>query len=287
MGRETELLEEVGAYTRESPHLLLTQLGEEDLPVLTQDARKHADLPALLQGDEVSPDIAGSHQWLTVHHPVQEAQRKRPVGEGDVGEPGRGHLEVGGVGHYQVLHDTFARSHDVDRVGGLVGRDAEKVTRRNLTQQLEQDPGLDDVVPQQRLNGIAVLLAAHVLVGREVGHDVEAPVLAEDAPEDGVGEIQSVGQVGLRNGQTLRGAQVACELGQSVLVQVHHNKLGGVEPQDRADERRADRARAPYDEHAPALNLGSQPFPVGLDVREEQALLTLYDMVLGELFYIW
>ena len=108
------------------------------------------------------------------------------VRERHVGKSGCSHLEVLVVGHHQIFHNALAGSHDVHRIGGLVGGDAEEVLGRIDRQQVHQPLGLDVVVLDERLHAVAVLLAAHVLVGGEVGHDVEALLLTEDTLEDRV-----------------------------------------------------------------------------------------------------
>lgn len=53
-----------------------------------------------------------------------------------------------------------------------VGAHAEEVTRRIDGEEVHQALGAEVVVLDDGLDGVAVFLGAHVLVGAEVGHDV-------------------------------------------------------------------------------------------------------------------
>ena len=114
------------------------------------------------------------------------------VAEGHIGKAGGGDFEVLVVSHHQVFHDALAGAHDVHRVGGLVGGDAEEVLGRIDRQQVHQYLRLDIVILDERLHAVAVFLAAHMLVGREVRHNIKALLLAEDALEDRVREVQRI-----------------------------------------------------------------------------------------------
>ena len=121
-------------------------------------------------------------------------------------------------------------AHNVHGIGGFVGADAEEVPGRIDRQQVHQPFGLDVVVLDESLHAVAVLLAAHVLMGREVGHDVEALLLAEDALEDRVREVQRIAAELIRHIEAFRGAHVAYQLRQAVLVEVNHHHAPGLEP---------------------------------------------------------
>ena len=108
------------------------------------------------------------------------------VRESHVGKSGCSHLEVLVVCHHEIFHNALPGSHNVHGVGGLVGAEAEEVLGRELAEEVHQTLCLDVVVFDECLYAVAVLLAAHVLMGREVGHDVEALLLAEDALKDRV-----------------------------------------------------------------------------------------------------
>ena len=85
------------------------------------------------------------------------------------------------VGHHKVFHNALASSHDVHRISGLIGRNAEKVLRRIDGEKVHQLLGLDVVVLDESLNRILILLRTHMFVSRKVGDNVEAFLLTEDA----------------------------------------------------------------------------------------------------------
>ena len=134
--------------------------------------------------------------------------------------------------------------------------------------------------------GILVLLAAHVLMGGEVRHDVETLLLAEDAFEDGIGKTQRVRTIIVRHVHAVRGAQVARQFGQSVLTQVHDHQLGWLERQHGTDERGADGTGTANDQQALALDFFTK-FPlVRLDIGSEQAVRTGSDILADEFVYV-
>ena len=132
---------------------------------------------------------------------MQPAVWKGTIAESDIGETCRGHLELAVVSHHQVLHDAFAGSHDIYRVGGLVGAHAEEMLRRKLAEQVHQLLGFNVVVFYECLHAVFVLLATHMLMGGKVGHNVEAFFFAENAGENRVGEVERVGAILLRHEQ--------------------------------------------------------------------------------------
>ena len=192
-------LHEIVADAAEGEHLVLPEFGEEDFAGIAQDAGEHAYLAGFLGAHEIALDIAGGRQRLTLLQAVEPAIRQRSVAESHIGKAGGGDLEVLVVGHYEVLHDPLAGTHDVHGIGRLIGGDAEEVLGRINRQQVHQLLRLDVVVLNERLDAVAVLLAAHMLMGREVGDNVEALLLAEDPLEDRVGEVERVTAELVRN----------------------------------------------------------------------------------------
>ena len=161
----TQRGQETVANGGEGHHFFFTQLREEDFPVMPQDTGQHADLPAFFRGNKVTSDITRSGQGLFLHDAFQETGQQGAVGKSDIGKSCRGHLELRGIGHDHVLHDAFAGSHDVYRIGCLVRRDTEEMPGRIFRQQIQQLLRFDDVVLYQCLYGIFIFFATHVFMG--------------------------------------------------------------------------------------------------------------------------
>ena len=185
-------LHEIVADAAEGEHLVLPEFGEEDFAGIAQDAGEHADLAGFLRAHEIALDIARGGQRLALLEPMEPAVRQRAVAEGDIGKAGGGDLEVLVVSHHKVFHDPLAGTHDVHGVGGFIGGDTEEMLGRIDRQQVHQFLCLDVVVLDERLDAVPILLAAHVLMGREVGDDVEAFLFPEDALEDGIREVERI-----------------------------------------------------------------------------------------------
>ena len=200
------------ADAAEGEHLVFAQLGEEDFAALAEDAGEHTDLAGFLGTDEVALHVARGSQGLLLLKAVDPAVGKRAVAECDVGKACGSDLELVVVGHHQIFHNALAGSHDVHRIGGLVGGDAEEVLGGIDRQQVHQPLGLDVVVLDECLHAVAILLAAHVLVGGKVGHDVEAFLLAEDALKDRVGEVEGIAAELVGDVEAFGGAHVAHQL---------------------------------------------------------------------------
>ncbi|MNN83553.1 hypothetical protein D3C81_2006050 [compost metagenome] len=64
----------------------LAELGEEDIPVLTEDAGHQAQLTGLLGGHEVAFDVVGGDDGLTLLQTLVEAMQQGAIGEGHVGK---------------------------------------------------------------------------------------------------------------------------------------------------------------------------------------------------------
>lgn len=64
----------------------LAELGEEDIPILPEDAGHQAQLAGLLGRHEVTFDVVGSDDGLTLLQPLVEAVQQGTVGEGHVGK---------------------------------------------------------------------------------------------------------------------------------------------------------------------------------------------------------
>ncbi len=123
-------LHEVVADAAEGEHLVFAKLREENFSRSAEDACKHTDLAGFFGAHEVALHIARGGQGLLLLKPMQPAIGQGAVAEGHIGKAGGGDFEVFVIGHYQVFHDSLAGAHDVHRVGGLVGGDAEEVLGR-------------------------------------------------------------------------------------------------------------------------------------------------------------
>ena len=248
-------LYEVIADAAEGEHLVFAQLGEEDFPAPPEDASQHTDLTGFFGADEVPLHVTRRCQGLFLLKPMQPAIRKRPIAESDVGKAGGGHFESAVISHHQILHDALARAHYIDGIRRLVRAHTEKMLRWELAEEVHQLLRLDVVVLDERLHAVAVFFAADVLVGGEVGHDVEALFLAEDAFEDGIGKIQRVAAELVRDIEPVRAAHVAHQLRQAVLVKVNHDDLSGFKSEDRLDKTGADASGAADNADRLALDL--------------------------------
>ena len=167
--------------------------------------------------------------------------RKGSIRESDIGKACGSNLEVGVVGH-EVFHDALAGSHDIHRIGSLIGGDAEEVFRRIDAKEVHQLFGLDVVVLDECLNRVFVLLRTYVLVGREIGNDVEASLLAEDTLEDRVCKVERITAELLWYIKTFGRANVTDEFCESVLVEVNDNDRSRLEVKNSLDEAGANRA---------------------------------------------
>ncbi len=121
---------------------------------------------------------------------------------------------------------------------------------------------------------------------REIGYDIETAVLTEEAFEDGISEIEGIcAEIGGYE-HALGGAEVAGELGESVLTEVDDDELGGAEGKHGFDVGGADRACASDDKDFLALDFLGELRGVGLYVGQEHALLSASDVVANELLYV-
>ena len=94
----------------------------------------------------------------------------------------------------QVLHQSFRRSHDVDRAGCLVGRNTEEVAGRLSQQDGEQRFRFRNVIVHEIGGGNHVLFAAHVFECREVGHDVKRTFALDHLQRQRMAEIHWIGR---------------------------------------------------------------------------------------------
>ena len=264
-------LDEIIADAAEGEHLVLPEFGEEDLAGIAQDAGEHANMAGFLRAHEVTLDIAGGGQRLTLLEAMEPSVRQRAVAEGHIGKARGGDLEVLVVGHHEVFHDPLAGTHDVHGVSSLIGGDAEEVLGRIDRQQVHQLLRLDVVVLDERLDAIPVLLRANMFVGGEVRNDIEALLLAEDTLEDGIGEVECVTAELLGDEETFRAAHIAHKLREAVLVEIHDDHALGFKTKDRLDEAGTDRAGAANDADLLVLNLLGELHLVRLNVRKEHA----------------
>lgn len=282
----TQRGQELVADGGERHHLLFAQLGEEDFATLAQDARQHADLTAFVGRYEVALHVVGRAHRLVLHEAVDETGQQGAVAEGHVGKARRGDGEVLGVTHDHLLHHLLAATHDVDRVGGLVGADAEEMLGLELAKQVHEFLGLDVVVLDEGLHAVLVFLGAHVLVGREVGHDVEAALLAEDLLEDGIRVTEGIGAVIVGHIHAVGGTKRTGELGEVVFAQIHHHQRPGLKRQDGTDERGADGTTTPYHQHLPVLDLARQLRTVVFNIPKKHRFASLGDVRAYKVVYV-
>ena len=130
--------------------------------------------------------------YLLFHDTLYPAIRQRTVGKSYIGKTGGGHLELGRIRHNHIFHNTFAGSHDIHRIGGLVSGDTEEVPRRVNGQQVKESFCLDIIVFNECLYRIFVLLTTDMLVSRKIRHNVEAFLLTEDPFKDRIGKVQGI-----------------------------------------------------------------------------------------------
>ena len=116
----------------EGHHLLFSQFREKDLPVLSQDAGQHTDLSTLLRRNEIAFHIVRRTQRLTLHQPADKSGQQTSVRKSHIGKTGRRYFEPRRIGHDHFLHDLLAGSHDIYRIGRLIRRHAEEMTRRKF-----------------------------------------------------------------------------------------------------------------------------------------------------------
>ncbi len=225
---EAVLLKKRHCYLVKGLHLYFLKLREEDLAVVSQHAGEEADLAGLLGRYEVAPHVRGGGEGLELREAVHEAVRERAVGESDIGEAGGPDGDALGLREDEVLHDALGCAHDVHRVGGFVRRDAEVPLGRAVGELLKQSSRAEDIVVEERLDGVDVLLRADVLVGREVADDIEAFVRREHLPERLRGVVHGIRAV-VRGYREASGSDVPCELRECVLVGVRDDERRGVE----------------------------------------------------------
>ncbi len=109
-----------------------------------------------------------------------------------------------------------------------------------------------------------------MLVGGEVGHDIEAFLLAENALEDWIGKVQGVAAELVRDVKAVGAADVANQLGEAVFVEVHHDYAFGLEAQHGLDEAGANAASATDDADLLAFDFLGEFLLVCLNVWGEQ-----------------
>ena len=92
------------------------------------------------------------------------------------------------------------------------------------------------IIFQQGLNGVFVFFAAYVLVGREIGDYVESAVVAHYILENGVCEVERIGEKYFGHSQGSARTEVSREFRKAVFVKVDYYKFRGVERQQSLDE---------------------------------------------------
>ena len=156
------------------------------------------------------------------------------------------------------------------------------MARREGREKVHQAFGLDVVVFHQGLYAVAVLFAAYVLVGGEIGDYVESVFPAEYAFEDGVCVIEGVAAEFIRYVQPVGAADVADEFGQAVFVEVYDHHAAGPEGQGGFDEAGPYAAGTADDADAGAFYLLAEGGAVLRKVFRKQASAAVGDVLADE-----
>ena len=139
-------------------------------------------------------------------------------------------------------------------------------------QQVHQFLRLNIVVLNQRLHRVPILLRAHMLVSREISHDVKTLLFTEDTLKDGICKVQCIAAELIRHIQPLGRAHITYQLSQPVLVQIHHNNRSRLKPQHRLDETGTNTSRSTNHTNLLALYLLRQFLRIRLDIILKHAL---------------
>ncbi len=75
---------------------LVAELGEEDVPVLAQQAGQDTQFSRLPGRDEIPLDVKGGGQGLMLQNPLRETMQETAVGEGHIRETRRGNRNASG-----------------------------------------------------------------------------------------------------------------------------------------------------------------------------------------------
>ena len=169
-----------------------------------------------------------------MHPPI----RQRTVRERHIRKPCRSDIELTRIRHDQVFQYPLTCTHDIYRIRSLIRTHAEEMTRLVHHHQVHQLLCLDVIVLYQRLHRVFISLRTHMLVCREVRHNVKSLLLTEYSLEYRTRKIQGVRPVILRHLNICTAPQVTRQLSQSVLIQIHHDQLLRFKPQQCLDERR-------------------------------------------------
>ncbi len=143
-----------------------------------------------------------------------------------------------GKGGGEALGDAFGVAEDVDRVGGLVGRDVDEAFDAELGGRLEQVEGAEHV----GLDGLGGVPFEHVdvLERSRVEDDLGSVGLEDLANAVGLADVGQHDVVTLEVGAAVDGEQ---ERVQRRLVAVEQDQGGRRKPDDLAAQLRPDRAR--------------------------------------------
>ncbi len=125
-----------------------------------------------------------------------------------------------------------------------------------------------------------------MLVGGEVGHDVEGTMRVEQFREHRFAEVDRIGDEVGRDPVIAFAAKVADQFGESVLVVVDDAQLGDVEPEHRLDVVRADRTGTADHQRPFAIQLGVQLGRILAEIFRQQAVLSPSDFLADEPFQI-
>ena len=110
-----------------------------------------------------------------------------------------------------------------------------------------------------------------MLVGREVGHDVKAFLLTEDALKDGVGEIQCIAAKLVRDVQAISGADIANKFGEAIFIEINNDYASRFETQNGFNEAGADRTCSTDNTNAFTFYLARQSVFVRLYIGSKHA----------------
>ena len=89
------------------------------------------------------------------------------------------------------------------------------------------------IVLNECLHAIFVLLAAHMLVGREICDNVKSLLLTENTLKDRIGKTQRISSIFFRDIHSFSAAEIAGKFCQSILIQIYHHQFGWLEREHR------------------------------------------------------
>ena len=141
---------------------------------------------------------------------------------------------------------------------------------------------MQHVVLQKRFHRIDILFRAHMLMCREICHDVKALFGSKHFCKHRRRKVHGIGNVILRDKHILCRSQIPGQLCQRVLVSIHHHKMTGFKWQDRFDKGRSDGTGSSYYQHRLVCDLPLKQFTICLDIRGKHADRTLGNVIGNE-----